>query len=118
MKKFRPYLLFTPFILFLISCAAKSDTGTKVYYYSIARKNSQEIKDSIYAASEADAVDSTVRRYYQYLDEYNQEKKKVSNNIYITMPLEWHLTNQRGEYVSSVSDDEIKKIESKYKRNE
>jgi len=117
MKKLRPYLLFTPFLLFLLSCAAKTDSGTKVYYYSIVRKNSQDIKDSIYASSDVDAVDSTVRRYYQYLSEYNAEKKKVSNNIYITMPLEWHLTNKGGEYVSSVSPDEIQRIESKYKRD-
>ena len=116
MKLFRLLLLLTPFLIYLASCAAKSDAAKKVYFYSISRQNSKEIKDSLYASSDIDAVDSTVRHYYQLMDEYNEEKKKVSNNIYVTKPLEWHVLNMQGEFVTSVSDEEVAAIQKKYQK--
>src|SRR4051812_416218 len=114
MKTCLRLLLIAPLFLYLASCS-NGGGKNKLYYYSIVKQKSKEHKDSLFAANDEAAVDSTLKHYYTELNEYELERAKLNNNPYLDRPMEWHLMTTDGNFVTSVDEDDIKKIEAKYK---
>jgi hypothetical protein len=109
----------TPFLVLLVltvlvSCGYGNQGANKMYYSLIVREKAVEQKDSLLAPSDLAAVDSTIRRFYSAINDYNIEKSKNVNNPYLLRPKEWHAVGKDGQYITSVSTEEIQELEKKY----
>ena len=102
-------------VVFTVYSCGVSDHGSNKLYYSVIKKEKAvEQKDSLYASNDLAAVDSTIRRYYEMISNYNLEKSKNVNNPYLLKPVEWHAVNTQGSYVTSVDEDDIAELDKKY----
>jgi len=109
-----PFFALLILLVAVVSCGYNNQGTTKLYYSVIKRDKAVDQKDTVYASSDLAAVDSTIRRYYEAMAQYNAEKAKNVNNPYNAKPTEWHAVTTEGKYVTSVSDKEVQEIEKKY----